>query len=401
MKLGHDLHRRRAGLPLAAMAACATALASPAATAASPTPISGATPYSDAACDNETLGGTLYKNSEVEPWVDVNPTDARNMIAVYQQDRFSNGGSRGNAASYTTNGGARWTTVTFPELTRCTGGSWARATDPWLTFSPNGHAYAMSLVFDNFPLPDHPGDAAANAMVVQKSTDGGRTWSSPPIELIKDTNARLFNDKNSMTADPNNSNYVYAVWDRLNSSLGGLIHPENVLGLGYKGPALFTRTTNGGISWEPPRAIYDPAGNNQTIGNQIVVLPQSAGGTVYDFFNEILNFKNSDGGSQFDFNLDFLYSNDKGATWLPGTKPRRVQKIQSLAQFRAFGTCRTIRTSACAAATSCSTWRSTRATAACTRSGRMRGSAVSRSTRSPSRSRPTAVRPGRCRSGSI
>ena len=40
--------------------------------------------------------------------------------------------------------------------------------------------------------------------------------------------------------------------------------------------------------------IYDPAGNNQTIGNQIVVLPLSKGGTVINFFNEILNFSNRD-----------------------------------------------------------------------------------------------------------
>ena len=305
--------------------------------AAAQTPISGTTPYSDDDCDNETLGGTLYKSSEVEPWLDVNPKDANNLIAVYQQDRFSNGGSRGNAGAYTTNGGGAWTTFTFPKLTKCTQGVWARATDPWITFSPNGHAYAMQLVFDNFPIADHPGDAAANAMVVQKSTNKGVSWSDPVV-LIRDTNARLFNDKNSMTADPNNSNFVYAVWDRLNSSLGGLINPENVIGLGFKGPALFTRTTDGGSNWEPPKVIYDPGGNNQTIGNQIVVLPLSKGGTVINFFNEILNFSNRDHNPPFVFNLAFKYSEDKGVTWLPKNKPVRAQTLATLAQFRAFGT---------------------------------------------------------------
>jgi hypothetical protein len=167
--------------------------------------------------------------------------------------------------------------VPLPNLTRCTGGPWSRATDPWVTFSPNGHAYAMSLVFDNFPPPNRPGGEAPNAMVVQKSIDQGANWSNPLV-LITDANPRLFNDKNSMTADPNDSNYVYAVWDRLNTPPGYAINPENVIGLGYKGPALFTRTTNGGISWEPAKKIYDPAANNQTIGNQIVVLPTSGVG---------------------------------------------------------------------------------------------------------------------------
>src|SRR5438552_11300850 len=29
-------------------------------------------------------GSTVYQNAEVEPWVDVNPTDSRNLIAVWQ-----------------------------------------------------------------------------------------------------------------------------------------------------------------------------------------------------------------------------------------------------------------------------------------------------------------------------
>ena len=84
--------------------------------------------------------------------------------------------------------------------------------------------------------------------------------------------------------------------------------------------------------------IYDPAGNNQTIGNQIVVLLQSKGGTVINFFNEILNFSNRDHHQPFAFNLAFKYSTDRGATWLPKNNPVRAQTIATLAQFRAFGT---------------------------------------------------------------
>jgi hypothetical protein len=43
--------------------------------------------------------GTLYLNSEVEPWLDVDPTsaddsDGPDFIGVYQQDRYSDGGAR-------------------------------------------------------------------------------------------------------------------------------------------------------------------------------------------------------------------------------------------------------------------------------------------------------------------
>ena len=36
--------------------------------------------------------GTAYIGSEAEPWIDVNPANLNNMVGVWQQDRWSNGG---------------------------------------------------------------------------------------------------------------------------------------------------------------------------------------------------------------------------------------------------------------------------------------------------------------------
>ena len=99
--------------------------------------------------------------------------------------------------------------------------------------------------------------------------------------LITDPVGRFLNDKNSITADPNDADFVYAVWDRLQVSEGSIVNPENVVGLGFKGPIYFTRTTNGGDSWEPARKIYETGANKQTLGNQIVVRPQ---GELFNFF---------------------------------------------------------------------------------------------------------------------
>ena len=69
----------------------------------------------------------------------------------------------------------------------------------------------MSLSFD----PDLPsGSFGRNAMLVNRSTDGGSSWSDP-ITLIQDPEGQVLNDKNSITADDTNANFVYAVWDRL------------------------------------------------------------------------------------------------------------------------------------------------------------------------------------------
>jgi hypothetical protein len=224
--------------------------------------------------------------------------------------------------------GSSWQIVPVPGLTDCTGGPWERASDPWVSFSPDGTLHQMSLVFQTDPPPGSERGFGANGMAVSKSIDGGLTWSAP-ILIAEDDDPRFLNDKNSLTADPTNSRFVYAVWDRLDVSPGGIkINDRGRGGLGsFKGPAMFARSTDGGDTWEPPRKLYNPGGLNQTIGNQIVVLPD---GTVIDFFNEILNYRNDDDGGQFDFNLSFKFSKNNGERWLPRGRPIRTNKILSL-----------------------------------------------------------------------
>jgi BNR/Asp-box repeat. len=82
---------------------------------------------------------------------------------------------------------------------------------------------------------------------------------------------------------------------------------------------VLTRTTNGGASWEPVRTIYDPGRNNQTIGNQIAVLPD---GDILNVFDEIHNFQNKHGLRGLKVTL--IRSPDKGVTW---SEPIRVSRL--------------------------------------------------------------------------
>ncbi len=302
-------------------------------------PVSGISPFGALEnCGNFPVQSDSmnFVDSEVEPWIAVNPTAPANIVAVWQQDRWSDGGSRGNVAGVSLDGGATWDIVPIPGITDCTGGPWERASDPWVSFSPDGTLHQMSLVFQASPPPDRVGGFGPNGMAVSKSTDGGLTWSDP-ILLIEDDDPRVLNDKNSLTADSTDADLVYAIWDRLKITSAEAILPENVtpgrglflgIGFGFKGPIYFARSTDGGDSWEPARRIYDPGANNQTIGNQIVVQPD---GTLIDFFTEILNFKNNDqSGPFFNSNLALFRSDDKGRTWLPRNKPVRAARIFSI-----------------------------------------------------------------------
>jgi hypothetical protein len=299
--------------------------------------ISRASPFADCTADRvERQPGKNYPQTEIEPYIDANPSDPRNLIVVWQQDRWSNGGARGNVSAYTTEGGATWRTVVPPKISSCTGGEYKRATDPWVSIAPDGTAYFMSLALD----PDLPSGAfGRNAMLVSRSTDGGRSWSDP-VTLIEDPAGQFLNDKNSITADDTDPRFAYAVWDRLRAfdipppseSASGTASVKATAGAGdgvvaarqraqqltrlaasraqqpaevlFNGPTYFARTTNGGKSWERARKIYDPGPNSQTIGNQIIVPPS---GTVINFFTEI----SPNGGTR----IGLIQSFNKGETF--------------------------------------------------------------------------------------
>jgi hypothetical protein len=292
---------------VAAVAAAAPFTLAPPVVASGPSPFAG--------CANigpGTPGAINYVNAEVEPWVDVNPANPNNIIAVWQQDRWSDGGARGLVAGVSHDGGQTWSRTWAP-FTFCSGGTVAnggdfeRASDPWVTFSPNGHAYQIAINFNGLDL--------TNAVTVSKSTNGGDTWSSLKT-LIRDSGERdsswAFNDKQSITADPFDANYVYAVWDRLVSPNGkskasfqGLLNSKT-----FRGPTWFSRTTDGGQTWEPAREISDPGSHAQTIGNIIDVLPD---GTLLDLFTQFVEHKNAKGIRGIHFAV--IRSGDKGATW--------------------------------------------------------------------------------------
>src|SRR3989442_15575023 len=59
----------------------------------------GTSPFTHCTADNVAAQpGRNFPDSEVEPWVDVNPRNSLNIVGSWQQDRWSNGGARGPRA---------------------------------------------------------------------------------------------------------------------------------------------------------------------------------------------------------------------------------------------------------------------------------------------------------------
>ena len=261
--------------------------------------VSPPTPFA-AGC-NGAQAGTLYINAEVEPSLAINPLNANNVVASWQQDRWSNGGSQGIVSASSFDGGTTWTTRPLA-YSRCAGGSVAnggdfdRASNPWTAYSRNGAAQQLALAFTGTVF----GAGSQSAMLVSRSTDNGVTWGAT-TSLIRD-GAGFFNDKGAITTDPGDAAYVYATWDRLVASGGG--------------PTMFARSLDNGVTWSAARPIHDPGVTSQTIGNIIVVLPN---GSLVDLFTQI-DFSRT---AQTAF-LAVIRSTDRGTTW---TAPVKVADL--------------------------------------------------------------------------
>src|SRR5215472_11021301 len=239
--------------------ACGSALvtASTAVAATTPVLITGPSPYAACSQFDNSLTGRTFPNAEVEPQAAVH---GRTAIALWHQDRRSNGGARGIGVGYSTDGGASWTETTIA-LTACSANTQQalstmfRASDPWVSIGPDGIAYASALSF-NITAPNN-----ANAVAAARSTDDGKTWDHiQPIPGAFFQLADNSTDKNSTTADPTKNKTAYTVWDTLTLPTDN--PDDNPHTQAYTGPAYFSKTTDGGQTWSQAQIIVN-TGNRQ------------------------------------------------------------------------------------------------------------------------------------------
>ncbi len=244
--------------------------------------------------DGFRLPGTMTPDGAAEPFVAVNPAHPNNIVAAWIQGPFQN---IITAASF--DGGTTWQRVPLP-LTFCSGGPYLGAGDPWLSFAPNGELYCIALAGTSL---------SSISALVCKSTDGGLHWSAPVLVDTPDFGP----DKCSITADPADSRFVYAAWSRAKFN--------NRTGLG------FSRTTDGGKSWEPARSIFQTAPGQIALNCQILV----PDGTVVEMF--LVQYKKPNQAPTAQ-NLQLMRSSDKGQTW---SAPIPVVAMQTILRGDSIG----------------------------------------------------------------
>src|SRR5690348_6060855 len=94
--------RNGAALACAVLTALAASASFAAAGSSSIRQVSRGDPF--ASCTAGTGSGHLYPSAEDEPMVSANPNNPGQVIGVFQQDRFSNGGAHGGGVVFSHDG---------------------------------------------------------------------------------------------------------------------------------------------------------------------------------------------------------------------------------------------------------------------------------------------------------
>jgi hypothetical protein len=177
------------------------------------------------------------RDAEVEPSIAVDPRAPRRIVAAWMQDD-----GRSNLVMASRDGGRTWARVFVPGLTDCTGGTLSGAADPWLSFARGGKLLLSSGIANLSHLPG-AGSGPEPRQVASRSADGGLSWSLPATVQFA---PGVYSDKSAATADPFRRGRTYDAWTVRTG-------PEE-----DTGSAWFSRSSDGGRTWSPPRLVYDP-----------------------------------------------------------------------------------------------------------------------------------------------
>jgi BNR repeat-like domain len=234
-------------------------------------------------------GADASRGSAVEPDLAVDPGDARHLAAVWQQGRVVSGAALGNLVATSRDGGRTWRARPLPHLTRCGGGRWTLASDPWVSIGSGGVVYASSLLIT-------PGSTFRSGLAVSSSIDGGDHWSDPVVVQSSEGDQL---DKPAVLADPQAQGTAYAVWVTYPQG-----HEEG------RNRVWLSRTADRGRTWSAPRVIRDAGLEDQF--NQLLPLP--SGGLLLAFVESPVLTVDPQ-AAPASVSAETIRSDDQGTSW--------------------------------------------------------------------------------------
>lgn len=201
--------------------------------------------------------GGAARNWEMENALVVDPTDPTRLVTTWIQDWQD-----AIVAGYSTNGGRSWRQTVVP-TNRC--GWWLNGVrpaptiaghdfeldnsvnDPWLAMGPSSTSSSKPVAYlSSLSLQAVDGWFTQSALVVNRSADGGRTWSAPavldagtaPIPLT----GTLVEAGTHVATDPATPGAAYVVWTKFDFD-------KNTSSL------RFAQTSDDGAHWPAPVTV--------------------------------------------------------------------------------------------------------------------------------------------------
>jgi len=218
-----------------------------------------------------------------EPAVAINPANPKQMIVAYQVDA---------SAAYSQDGGATWTIAKDTKST-----NYKRSGDMATTYDAKGTAIIAYLGFDKLGTENYwAHNATRNGLFVRRSPDGGKTWDKDdhPVKENPTAAGIPFEDKPGIAADTTNSPHrgnLYIGWTEFSLT---------------KTIILFSRSTDGGITWSAPIEISTHEG-----------LPRDDNGAVEGFSAAVASDATLYAAWADANNIAFATSHDGGKTFSP------------------------------------------------------------------------------------
>lgn len=216
-----------------------------------------------------------------EPSIAVNAKEPGQVVAVFQSPA---------GAAYSRDAGKTWSVAqgTSPTDYKVSG-------DVSVTFDNQGRAFLCYIAFDKLGTENYwAHNATRNGIFVRRSVDGGKTWEkNAAVVIAQKTEPGIpFEDKPDIVADNTNSRFagnLYVGWTEFTLT---------------KSVILFSRSTDGGVTWSKPSEISTHEGlpRDDTGAVEGFTGAVGADGTLYVAWadgSEIAFATSSDGGQNF------------------------------------------------------------------------------------------------------
>jgi hypothetical protein len=216
-----------------------------------------------------------------EPGVAVNPSDPKQVVAVFQDNAH---------AAYSRDSGHTWTVAegVTPSNYRVSG-------DVSTVFDNQGHAFICYIAFDKLGTFNYWAHGATrNGIFVQRSLDGGKTWEPEhiPVAEQSSTPGIPFEDKPYIIADTSKSKYagnLYIGWTRWRLTDSQM---------------LISRSTDDGKTWSAPVEIDEHPGlprddNGAAEGFDGTVGPDGTLYVIWSQDDDLMFTSSHDGGKSF------------------------------------------------------------------------------------------------------